>query len=105
MKHFITTVLSDQRLFKILDDHRVPDPWMKGIFDRKLQPIVASLGSTPTDEAGPPAWAQSLPGPGRTIPWTDWRRMSRRGERRFSSRIAIQAPRTGRPWLKSRSPS
>ena len=53
MKHFITTVLSDQRLFKILEDHRVPDPWMKGIFDRKLQPIVASLGSVPTDEAGP----------------------------------------------------
>jgi len=53
MKHFITTVLSDQRLFRILDDHRVPDPWMKGIFDRKLQPIVASLGSTPIDKAGP----------------------------------------------------
>ena len=53
MKHFITTVLSDQRLFRILDDHRVPDTWMKGIFDRKLEPIVASLGSAPTDEAGP----------------------------------------------------
>jgi len=51
MKHFITTVLSDQRLFRILDDHRVPDTWMKGIFDRKLEPIVASLGSTPTDKA------------------------------------------------------
>jgi two-component system NarL family sensor kinase len=52
MKHFITTVLSDQRLFRLLDDHRVPDTWMKGIFDRKLEPIVASLGSTLTDKAG-----------------------------------------------------
>jgi two-component system, NarL family, sensor kinase len=44
MKGFITTILSQDRLGTILEQQKVPGGWMKGLYDRKLQPIVTSRG-------------------------------------------------------------
>jgi two-component system, NarL family, sensor kinase len=45
MKGFITTVLSQDRFATILGDHRVPEGWTRGLYDRKLQPIVTMRGA------------------------------------------------------------
>ncbi|MCB8819932.1 ATP-binding protein [Microvirga rosea] len=46
MKGFITTVISQERLGAILDDQKVPEEWTRGLYDRKLQPIVTGRGGT-----------------------------------------------------------
>ena len=45
MKGFITTILSQDRLGTILGDQKVPDGWTKGLYDRRLQPIVTMRGT------------------------------------------------------------
>lgn len=40
MKGFITTVLSQDRLGAVLRDQKLPAGWMRGLYDRRLQPIV-----------------------------------------------------------------
>ncbi|MET0531775.1 MAG: histidine kinase [Microvirga sp.] len=40
MSGHITTILTGERLGAILDDVTMPPAWMKGLYDRKLQPIV-----------------------------------------------------------------
>ena len=40
MKGFITTVLSQDRLGAILGDQKAPEGWTRGLYDRRLQPIV-----------------------------------------------------------------
>jgi two-component system, NarL family, sensor kinase len=41
MSGHITTILAEARLGTILDDQTLPAGWVKGLYDRKLQPIVA----------------------------------------------------------------
>ncbi|WP_048709794.1 histidine kinase [Microvirga massiliensis] len=45
MKGFLTTVLSQDRLGTILRSQKVPEGWMKGLYDRRLQPIVTTRGA------------------------------------------------------------
>jgi two-component system NarL family sensor kinase len=45
MKGFITTILSQDRLGSILEGHDIPSEWMRGLYDRKLQPIVTTRGA------------------------------------------------------------
>jgi signal transduction histidine kinase len=40
MGGYITTILSEARLGRILADQTVPPGWTKGLYDRKLQPIA-----------------------------------------------------------------
>ena len=41
MNGHLTIILAEARLGAILDDQTLPAGWMKGLYDRKLQPIVA----------------------------------------------------------------
>jgi two-component system NarL family sensor kinase len=45
MKGFITTVVSQERLGAILGGQKVPEEWTRGLYDRKLQPIVTGRGA------------------------------------------------------------
>jgi signal transduction histidine kinase len=45
MKGFITTILSQDRLGAILEGQDVPAEAMRGLYDRKLQPIVTKRGA------------------------------------------------------------
>lgn len=47
MSGHITTILSDERLASILADQEVPAGWTKGLYDRKLQPIVTARDDRP----------------------------------------------------------
>lgn len=50
MTGYITTFLSEERLGRILADQAIPAGWTKGLYDRKLQPIVVEAGGkTSTD--------------------------------------------------------
>jgi signal transduction histidine kinase len=61
MKGFLTTVLSQDRLGTILGSHKVPEGWMKGLYDRRLQPIVTMRGAeTPSHIPVPGALAARL---------------------------------------------
>jgi signal transduction histidine kinase len=42
MSHFLTTILSEERLRAVLDGQAVPADWAKGLYDRDMQPIVAA---------------------------------------------------------------
>jgi signal transduction histidine kinase len=45
MKGFITTILSQDRLGTILKGHDAPEEWTRGLYDRKVQPIVTMRGA------------------------------------------------------------
>lgn len=45
MKGFITTILSQDHLGTILRGQDVPEDWLRGLYDRKLQPIVIMRGA------------------------------------------------------------
>lgn len=45
MKGFITTVISQERLGVILSGQKVPEEWTRGLYDRKLRPIVTMRGA------------------------------------------------------------
>jgi signal transduction histidine kinase len=61
MSGYITTVLSEERLRRILADEVVPPGWTKGLYDRKLQPIAVEMdGRTNTGTPASPALAARL---------------------------------------------
>jgi len=61
MSGYITTILSEERLRRILADQAVPTGWTKGLYDRKLQPIaVEADGRTRSDTPAPAALAARL---------------------------------------------
>jgi two-component system NarL family sensor kinase len=63
MKGFITTILSQDRLGTILGDQNVPDGWTRGLYDRRLQPIVAMTGGeTSSNVPVPGTLAEDLAG-------------------------------------------
>ncbi|MPR12626.1 histidine kinase [Microvirga tunisiensis] len=45
MKGFVTTILSQDRLGTILGGQDAPEGWTRGLYDRKLQPIVTARGA------------------------------------------------------------
>jgi two-component system, NarL family, sensor kinase len=45
MKGFITTILSQDRLGTILADHKLPEGWASGLYDRRFLPIVTKRGA------------------------------------------------------------
>jgi two-component system, NarL family, sensor kinase len=55
MKYFLTTVLSEARLNKILDDSNVPANWTKALYDRSYQPVVTVRSGQRTPEIPAPA--------------------------------------------------
>lgn len=55
MKGFITTILSQDRLGIILRGQDVPGEWTRGLYDRKLQPIVTTRGSETSSRIPVPA--------------------------------------------------
>jgi signal transduction histidine kinase len=55
MKGFITTVLSQDRLGVILDEPVLPTGWTRGLYDRKLQPIVTEEAGTTAQVPAPNA--------------------------------------------------
>ncbi|WP_457091941.1 sensor histidine kinase [Microvirga sp. P5_D2] len=70
MRGFLTTVLSDKRVARILSDQEVPYGWTKGVYDRKLLPIAMEQdGRTASDIPIPTALANHLAnaGPDSTI--------------------------------------
>lgn len=65
MSGHITTGLAEARLGSLLDDQTVPAGWTKGLYDRKLQPIVAEWdGHRGSDLPAPSALATRLAGAG-----------------------------------------
>ena len=73
MNGHLTTILTEARLGTILDDQTLPAAWMKGLYDRKLQPIVADRdGHKGVDLPVPAALATRLAdaGPDSTITGT-----------------------------------
>ncbi|MBF9197817.1 sensor histidine kinase [Microvirga terrestris] len=73
MNGHLTIALTEARLGVILDDQTRPAGWMKGLYDRKLQPIVADRdGHKGSDLPAPAALATRLAdaGPDSTITGT-----------------------------------
>ena len=73
MNGHLTIILAEARLGAILDDQTLPAGWMKGLYDRKLQPIVADRdGHKGSDLPAPAALAARLAdaGPDSTITGT-----------------------------------
>ena len=73
MNGHLTIILAEARLGAILDDQVLPVGWMKGLYDRKLQPIVADRdGHKGSDLPAPAALAARLAdaGPDSTITGT-----------------------------------
>ncbi|MGF9765059.1 hypothetical protein AAII07_59440, partial [Microvirga sp. 0TCS3.31] len=73
MSGHITTILAEARLGTILEDQTLPADWVKGLYDRKLQPIVAERdGRKGSDLPVPAALATRLAnaGPDSTITGT-----------------------------------
>ncbi len=61
MTGYITTILSEERLRKILGDEAVPSGWTKGLYDRRLQPIAVEVdGRTNADTPAPAALTARL---------------------------------------------
>jgi two-component system NarL family sensor kinase len=61
MNGHLTIILAEERLGAILDDQTVPAAWVKGLYDRKLQPIVADRdGHKGSDVPAPAALATRL---------------------------------------------
>ena len=74
MNGHLTIILAEARLGAILDDQTLPVGWMKGLYDRKLQPIVADRdGHKGSDLPAPAALAARLAdaGPDSTIDGDD----------------------------------
>ncbi|RDI59770.1 histidine kinase [Microvirga subterranea] len=70
MSGHLTITLTEARLGTILDDQALPAGWVKGLYDRKLQPIVADRdGHKGSDLPVPAALATRLAdaGPASTI--------------------------------------
>jgi signal transduction histidine kinase len=70
MSGHLTIILTEARLGTILDDQMVPAGWMKGLYDRNLQPIVAGRdGHKGSDLPAPATLATRLAdaGPDSTI--------------------------------------
>jgi two-component system, NarL family, sensor kinase len=70
MNGHLTIILAEARLGTILDDQTLPAGWVKGLYDRKLQPIVAGRdGHKGSDLPVPAALATRLAdaGPDSTI--------------------------------------
>ncbi|MET0428277.1 MAG: histidine kinase [Microvirga sp.] len=73
MSGHLTIILAEARLGAILDDQTLPAAWLKGLYDRKLQPIVAERdGHKGSDFQAPAALAARLAdaGPDSTITGT-----------------------------------
>ncbi|WP_157934317.1 histidine kinase [Microvirga ossetica] len=73
MSGHLSIVLTEARLGAILDDQMLPAGWVKGLYDRKLQPIVADRdGYQGSDLPAPEALAARLAdaGPDSTITGT-----------------------------------
>jgi signal transduction histidine kinase len=73
MRGYLTTVLSDERLKAILGGQEMPTGWTKGVYDRKLLPIVIERdGRTIAENPAPAALARRLAevGPDSTIEGT-----------------------------------
>ncbi|WP_262271701.1 sensor histidine kinase [Microvirga yunnanensis] len=73
MNGHLTITLTEARLGTILDDQALPAGWVKGLYDRKLQPIVADRdGHKGSDLPVPAALATRLAdaGPASTITGT-----------------------------------
>jgi two-component system NarL family sensor kinase len=61
MNGHLTIILAEERLGAILDDQTVPAAWVKGLYDRKFQPIVADRdGHKGSDVPAPAALATRL---------------------------------------------
>lgn len=61
MTHFLTTILSGDRLRSILNDQEIPANWMKGLYDRQLQPVVTAIGQrNGADISAPPGLAARI---------------------------------------------
>jgi two-component system, NarL family, sensor kinase len=61
MNGHLTIILTEARLGTILDDQTLPAAWVKGLYDRKLQPIVAGRdGHKGSDLPAPAALATRL---------------------------------------------
>lgn len=54
MTHILTSIVSQERLSNVLGDQIVPRDWMKGLYDQKLQPIVAAIGQQEKPDAPAP---------------------------------------------------
>jgi two-component system, NarL family, sensor kinase len=70
MNGHLTIILTEARLGAILDDQTLPAGWVKGLYDRKFQPIVADRdGRKGSDLPVPAALASRLAeaGPNSTI--------------------------------------
>jgi two-component system, NarL family, sensor kinase len=70
MSGHLSIILTEARLGSLLDDQTVPASWMKGLYDRKFQPIVADRdGHKGSDLPVPAAFATRLAdaGPDSTI--------------------------------------
>jgi len=73
MSGHITIILAEARLGAILDDQTLPVAWLKGLYDRKLQPIVGERdGQKGSDFQAPAELAARLAdaGPDSTITGT-----------------------------------
>jgi two-component system, NarL family, sensor kinase len=73
MNGHLTIILTEARLGAILDDQTLPTGWVKGLYDRKFQPIVADRdGRKGSDLPAPAALAARLAdaGPDSTITGT-----------------------------------
>jgi two-component system, NarL family, sensor kinase len=73
MNGHLSIILTEARLGTILDDQTIPAAWMKGLYDRKFQPIVADRDDQKgSDLPVPAALATRLAdaGPDRTITGT-----------------------------------
>lgn len=73
MNGHLTIILAEERLGTILDDQTLPAGWVKGLYDRKFQPIVADRdGHRGSDLSAPAALATRLAdaGPDSTITGT-----------------------------------
>lgn len=46
MSHILTAIVSEERLARLLGDQKVPADWVKGLYDRLLQPIVTATGQS-----------------------------------------------------------
>jgi two-component system, NarL family, sensor kinase len=55
MSGHITTILSDKRLATILANQEVPAGWTKGVYDRKLHPIVTARDDRKRSDIPPPS--------------------------------------------------
>jgi two-component system, NarL family, sensor kinase len=68
MSGHLTIILTEARLGAILDEQSLPAGWVKGLYDRKLQPIVAARdGHTGSDLPVPAALATRLADAGPAI--------------------------------------